>query len=123
MISVMFSVRRKKELSVSEFHEYWRNVHGPLVSAHAAVLGIRRYVQHHGVPGRITDALGRARGTDVPFDGVAQVYFDDLEAMLAAGRSPAGRAAMEELVADEARFIDFATSSILLADEVVLAER
>jgi len=123
MISVMCSVRRRKELSVSEFHDYWRTVHGPLVAAHAEVLGIRRYVQHHGVPGRITDALGRARGTDVPFDGVAQVYFDDLEAMLAAGRSPAGRAAMEELVADEARFIDFATSSILLADEVVLAER
>jgi uncharacterized protein (TIGR02118 family) len=123
MISVMFCIRRKPELSQEEFHRYWRDVHGPLVAPYAEVLGMRRYIQHHGVPGPITEGVGRARGTDVPFDGLAQVYFDDVETMLASGRSPEGRAAMKTLMADEANFIDFATSSMFLVEEVEVVSR
>lgn len=79
-------------MSVEEFQRYWREVHAPIAGA---IPGVRRYVQCHVVPEIY------ARQTP-PFDGAAELWFDDLDAMRAAMRSDEVKAAFE----DEKNFID-----------------
>jgi uncharacterized protein (TIGR02118 family) len=117
MIKLVFCVHRRADIDEAEFHRYWRDEHGPLVHSVAPLLGIRRYVQNHSTPGPVSDALAASRGTPVGFDGVAELWFDDSEALIAAATSPAGLEAGEALLADERRFIDHSRSPLFLAEE------
>jgi uncharacterized protein (TIGR02118 family) len=117
MIKLVFCVHRLPDMDEDEFHRYWRDVHGPLVAQFAASLGIRRYVQTHRAAGPLSDGLGASRGAPESFDGVAELWFDNAEALIAAAGSAEGVAAGETLLADERRFIDHARSPIFLAEE------
>jgi len=117
MVKLIFCVRRLASMSDAAFHRYWREEHGPLVLRHAEALGIRRYVQTHALPGGVSDALRAARGAAEPFDGVAELWWDDLESLVAATASEAGRRASAELLEDERRFIDLARSPLFVAEE------
>lgn len=57
------------------FHAYWRDHHGPIA---ARVPGLRRYVQN-----QVISASGEAPA----FDGVAQTWFDDLDAVRFSAKS------------------------------------
>jgi uncharacterized protein (TIGR02118 family) len=103
MIKAIYLIRRRPELSSEDFHRYWREVHGAIA---ARIPGMRRYVQCHAVP---------ARPGDVPeYDGAAEAWFDDLEAMRRAVASPEYAAARE----DEARFIDLERTTLIFTEEV-----
>ena len=52
------------------------------------------------------------------FDGVAELWWDSLESLLAAVSTEAGQVAGRELLEDEARFIDLPNSPIFFADEL-----
>lgn len=56
------------------FQKYWRDHHGPIAGR---VPGLRRYIQNHTI----------GDGDD-PYDGIAQTWFDDLDAMRASATSP-----------------------------------
>ena len=92
MVKLIYCISKKPELSVEDFQRYWRDTHGPIA---AKIPGLRRYVQCHTAP----ETYGaRAPG----FDGAAELWFDDLDAMRAAMGSPEVQAALE----DEKNFID-----------------
>ncbi len=117
MIRLEFALRRKPGMSRTEFQQYWREVHGPLVASHSTHLGIQRYVQLHTLDDPINDALAEARGgMEEPYDGVAELWWENLEA-LEAGATEAGRAAGAELLADEKNFIDLPRSPLWMAYE------
>jgi hypothetical protein len=67
LIVITFLLRRRPELSAAEFHEYWRDRHGPLVASQAGALGIRRYIQLHCLGGGL--ALGSRGGSAQLADG------------------------------------------------------
>ncbi len=113
MIRLTFVLRRKPEMSRAEFQEYWRNVHGPLVAKSSTALNMLRYVQVHTLDDPINDQLAEARGgMEEPYDGVAEVWWPNREALTSGLDNAAGRAAAKELVEDEARFIDLAHSPL-----------
>ena len=118
MIKLSFAVRRRTDISQAEFHRYWRDQHGPLVRSLQPALGIRRYVQTHRMETPFNDALRASRSTLEPFDGVAELWWDDLDALVAATSSPEGSAAGQILLEDEARFIDLEQSALWLGQEV-----
>jgi uncharacterized protein (TIGR02118 family) len=120
MIKIVFCLRRRSELSREEFRTYWRTTHAPLVQAHAGALGIRRYVQVHSIDDAISTAVAGSRHSPEPFDGVAELWLDSLDALVAAGSTDAGRAAAAALLEDERRFIDFEQSPLFLAEEHVI---
>ena len=76
----------KPGMALDEFRKYWLEVHGPMA---LKLPGIRRYVQSHLIDEAYLYATPR-------FDGVAQLWFDSLEAFAAAFASPAGK----DLLAD-----------------------
>ncbi len=121
MLHLIFCLRRLPQLSREEFQRYWRQQHAPLVRAHAAALGIRRYVQAHTVDSLVAQGAAGARGAPEAYDGVAEIWFDPQELQqLMAGE--AGTEAARALLEDERRFIDLPRSPIFCAeDNVVIA--
>ncbi len=118
MIKLSFAVRRRADVEPDEFHRYWRDEHGPLVRSFQETLGIRRYVQLHRVETPFNDALQASRNALEPFDGVAELWWDDLDALAAGASSAEGVEASRALLEDEGRFIDLAQSSLWLGEEV-----
>jgi uncharacterized protein (TIGR02118 family) len=86
-LTMLVFVKRRSDLSPESFHTYWRDVHGPLG---AAIPGVRRYVQHHAISNLY------ANGREPSYDGVAQTWFDDLEAMRAAARTEERAATIDD---------------------------
>jgi uncharacterized protein (TIGR02118 family) len=118
MIRVTYALRRRSDLSPEEFSRYWREEHAPLLQRHAAELGIRRYVQAHTTPTALDKALRMARSVEPePYDGVAEIYFDSVDALVAAVSTEKGQAIAAELVEDERRFVDLDRSPIWIAEE------
>ena len=118
MIRLVFALRRKPELSLDEFHDYWRRKHGPLVASFAEDLNILRYVQTHTVEDGANEAAQRARGDMEPhYDGVADLWWSTEAELEAAMGSEAGQAAGAALLEDEAKFIDLPQSPLWFAYE------
>lgn len=117
MIKLVFALRRRSDLSREEFQRYWLEQHAPLVRSYADVLGIRRYVQVHTLPDGLHAALRASRQASEPFDGVAELWYDSLEALAAAVTTDEGRAAAVALLEDERAFIDHPNSPLWLAEE------
>jgi hypothetical protein len=86
--------------------------HAPLVAKNRAALGIRRYVQCHAETIDLNDAIRAGRAAPEMYDGVAELWWDSLDALQSALASPDGQAAGRELLEDERKFIDLARSPL-----------
>jgi uncharacterized protein (TIGR02118 family) len=117
MYKLTFCLRRKPGISREEFQRYWRETHAPLVAERAELLGVRRYVQVHTADLDGLHAAFQARngGAPEPYDGVAELWFDDLEAI--ATDDPRRQQAAAELLEDEKNFIDLPNSPLWIAEE------
>ena len=123
MVKLVFTLRRREDMTREEFHRYWREQHAPLVKRHADALHIRRYVQVSARDTDLDETIAGARGSEPRFyDGVAELWWDSLEELVAAFSSDAGRAAGQELLEDEQRFIDLPRSPLWLGEENVVID-
>lgn len=104
MVKLIYCLSRKPGMSVEEFQRYWREVHAPIA---ARIPGVRRYVQCHTLPELYRD------GRTPAFDGAAELWWDSLDALRAARRTPEALAAME----DEKNFIDHSRSFSFVTEE------
>jgi uncharacterized protein (TIGR02118 family) len=123
MLKLVFVIRRREDLSPEEFHRYWLEEHGPLARRLLESLGARRYVQTHTVDTDLNGALAASRCTAEAYDGLAEVWWESLDALVAVFASEEGQRANETLTEDEARFIDFERSSLFLTEEHPIIER
>jgi uncharacterized protein (TIGR02118 family) len=120
MIKLTFCLVRLPHLSREAFQAYWFDTHGPLVASVADVLQIRRYVQLHSLPPEASEGLRASRDAPEQYDGVAELWFDSLEAMAANGQRPEAQAAGRLLLEDERRFIDLPRSPLWFGQERVV---
>ncbi|MGZ3375523.1 MAG: EthD domain-containing protein [Phenylobacterium sp.] len=117
MLKLTFCLVRRPHLSREEFQDYWINTHGPLVASVAETLQIRRYVQLHSYPAEASAGLRASRDAPAEYDGVAELWFDSLDAVIANGRRPEAAAAGALLLEDERRFIDLSKSPLWWGEE------
>jgi uncharacterized protein (TIGR02118 family) len=123
MIKLVFSLRRRPEMTREEFQAYWRDQHAPLVARHAEALRIRRYVQTHARASEVAAAQSAARGSEPDvYDGQAELWWDSLDDVVAAVSTAAGQQAAGELLEDERRFIDLAQSPLWIGEEHVVVD-
>ena len=109
MIKVVGLLTRRDGISHEQFVRHWFDIHGPL--AHA-VPGIRRYVQSH-----ITNTLTRPDipETGVEIDGIAELWYDDLESFQRAAATPE----MKALTDDGALFIGRIKSYVIEEQQII----
>jgi uncharacterized protein (TIGR02118 family) len=117
MIKLVFVIRRREDIPQEEFHRYWLEDHGPLARRLVEPLGARRYVQAHTVAPELNAQLAATRDTSEAFDGLAEIWWDSLDDLVAAFTSEEGQQAGQALMEDEAKFIDFGRSSLFVAEE------
>jgi PhnB protein len=103
MVKLVYCVTKKVGLTDEEFFRYWENSHGPIG---ARIPGLRKLVQSH----RLTVSGDKHRPD---YDGMAELWFDDVEALLAARQSPEWKSSSE----DEANFIDHSKVAYFVSDE------
>lgn len=103
MIKLVYCITKKSGMTDEDFFHYWKHVHGPIG---ARIPGLRRLVQSH----RVT-VPGDARGGD--FDGMAELWFDDIAALLAARKSLEWQASSQ----DERNFIDETNVAYFISEE------
>ena len=109
LIKGVYQLKRRDGMSLDEFRQYWLTIHGSLGSK---LPGLRRYVQSH----LIDEAYAYARPH---FDGVAQLWFDNVAAMRAAFASPQGKAVAE----DGPKFTDMNALRMFVAREHIVIPR
>ena len=123
IIKLCFFGHIKPELSRDEGQLYWRMHHGPLVRSLAPAARIKRYLQVHGLETPLNDILREPRGEmEEPFMGHAELWYDRLE-LAGAVTTPEGARAMDLLVEDESKFVDFKRSALWVAKEHVFIDR
>ena len=123
MIKLTFCLVRLPHLTRPQFQDYWFNTHGPLVASVAETLLIRRYVQLHSLPAEASAPIRASREAPDEFDGVAELWFDSLEAIVENGRRPEAQAAGAMLLEDERKFIDLPKSPLWWGEEKVVVGR
>ena len=106
MLKIVSFFKRKPGLSPDDFSRHWGTRHADLVRR---LPGIRRYVQNP------TLASGYRRHEPV-YDGVAEAWFDDGDALRVSGASREYRAVKD----DEANFIDGSSIGSVITEEVVV---
>jgi uncharacterized protein (TIGR02118 family) len=109
MIKVVYCISKKPELTDLEFFHYWEHVHGPIGGQ---IPGLRKLIQSH----RLT-VPGDKHQPDC--DGLAELWFDDVEALRAARQSPEWKASTE----DEANFIDHGKVAYFVSEEHVILDK
>jgi uncharacterized protein (TIGR02118 family) len=120
MIKLTFCLVRLPHLSREAFQAYWYDTHAPLVASVADTLQIRRYVQMHSLPAEASAGIRASREAPPEFDGVAELWFDSVEAVTENGRRPEAQAAGAMLLEDEKRFIDLPRSPLWWGQERVV---
>ena len=108
MIKLVYCITKRAGLTDEEFFHYWENTHGPIG---ARIPRLRRLVQSH----RRTVPGDKHRPD---YDGMAELWFDDMEALLAARQSPEWRASTE----DEANFIDHNKVACFVSEEHIILD-
>lgn len=121
MLKIILCINRKPGMSREEFHSYWKGDHKKIVRQVAGPLGMRRNVHNRTMSTELDDNLRQSRGALLDdYDGVAESWFDSLEALTVARSTEEGRHAARILAEDEERFIDFSRSKIFFVEEEVV---
>ena len=117
MVKLVYCIRKSGNVSQEEFHRYWLEDHGARVRKHAAALGASRYVQSHTLETAINEALQSPRGAKPAYDGITELWWDDMETLTATMGTPDGALAARDLLEDERHFIDLEASTLFLTEE------
>jgi uncharacterized protein (TIGR02118 family) len=105
MIKMVAMVKKKEGMETGEFVRYWIEVHAPL---EAKWPGLKRYV--------ISPAIGAPGGGEPEYDGVAELWFEDEQAMNEALASPERQISREDFL----KFVGGAT--IMVTEEHVIVD-
>jgi uncharacterized protein (TIGR02118 family) len=108
MVKMSAFFKRKPGMSVEDFQSYWRTSHADIV---VKLPGIRRYVQSH------TILSGYRKGEPV-YDGMAELWFDNTDAM----RAQAGTPEFAAVQADEPNFMDVSSSGSIITQEHLIKD-
>jgi uncharacterized protein (TIGR02118 family) len=81
MIKLVYCITKRPDLSDEEFFRYWKNIHAAIG---AKIPRLRKLVQSHRI---------NTPGDKHPpaYDGIPELWFDNIEDLLAARQSPNGK--------------------------------
>ena len=98
MLIVMGFYKRRPGWTWTQFSDYWRDVHGPLLRTPEIKRYLSRYVQHHLKPNESAQTT-----QPLDFDGFSEVWYKRAEDRTKLLAEPFF---VERIVPDEAVFLD-----------------
>ena len=124
MIRISYLMRRLSHLSLAEFQAYWSEKHPRAAPPDAfSTLGVKRYVQVLPLESDARDlVIGPRSGLVEPFDGIAELWVDSLEALERDWSTEKAKEYLQIFFKDEQNFIDWTRSTILVSREIVAME-
>jgi hypothetical protein len=109
VIKLSILMVRRSDLTYAQYIRYWKETHGPVFAAQAETKQyVRRYIQEH----RTDDVLPST--TASKFDGIAEIWFDDMEGAVAFFTSHGYR---KNVIPDEEAFMDRKRCELLWTHE------
>ncbi len=112
MIKVVAMVKRKKGLTLEEFRRYWYEKHAPLaLKVVPDEVRMTKYVHNYALP--------LAQGLEPPFDGIGELHYNDMDALLRSNEWFFGEGG-QILRDDELNFVDTSTRVALLVEEKII---
>ena len=117
MIKLAFCMRRLPSISRDEFQDYWLNKHADLVMSFQPAIGFKRYVQFHGGYDKLSTKAAKFRNSPEPFDGIAELWWEDEQTMVKDSNTKEARAGFAALYEDEKHFIDMENSPMWYGTE------
>jgi uncharacterized protein (TIGR02118 family) len=108
MIKLVYCITKKPALTDQDFFHYWKNIHGPIG---ARIPGLRKLVQSH----RLTLPDDHRRPD---YDGIAELWFDNVDALQQARKSPEWKASTE----DENNFVDHSSVAYFISEEHIILD-
>jgi len=105
---------RREDMSRSQCHAYWLDVHAPKVLGCPQMIeSLRRYVQSHSMEEPIQGIR------PMRYDGMAELSFDSTQDLLRCF----GPQYMESVNPDEGNFVNLQKSTAFIAEELIMYER
>ena len=123
MVKLVYCLCRRSDVSLEEFYRYWLNTHGPKVKSMAEAMRAQRYIQSHTCAPELNQLFAASRGLEPAYDGITEVWWDNIDDLKAAMATPACAEAMAILMEDETHFIDFSQSRIFMTTEHLIFDR
>ncbi len=120
MIKMVMCLTRHPDMTREQFRDYWLNKHGPFFQKNAGIMRAKKYVQSHTLNSPMNEGLRSSRGMLAEYDGVAEVWFESEEDLMAAMSSPEMQSLSGARLEDEGKFIDHSKSSAFLVEEIEL---
>jgi uncharacterized protein (TIGR02118 family) len=117
MIKFVMCITRHPDMSREEFKDYWMSKHGPFFMENAGAMRAKKYVQSQTLDTPLNEGLRSSRGMLPEFDGVAEVWFESEEDLVAGMSSTEGQKLGAALLEDEGNFIDHSKSSAFIVEE------
>jgi len=111
MVKLFVMAKRKKGISREECLKHWQEVHAPLILK--TLPGVKKYVQNH--------ALTLPVAGEPPFDGLAELWFDDLESWRKAADFYMGDSG-KIIRDDEENFLDVHSHQSFVCEEIVIKD-
>ena len=108
MVKVFTLIKKKDGLTREEFSKYWEYEHGPLVAK--MLPGVSRYIQNHAI---------QIGGGEPQYDGVVEMWFDDIDTWKTARDFYTGEAG-KSIREDEERFLDRSKMVFIIAEGIVI---
>ena len=121
MLKLTFCMHRLPHLTREQFQNYWENKHPLSAPSNAVdVLGIRMYIQVFPLSEADNSSVKKVRNGSNEFDGVAEIWIDDLETFTTKWKTGERKEAFESFLEDEKNFVDWERSICFLAEEKVV---
>ena len=109
MIKFTILLKRKPTLTHEQFVDYHKTQHAPLFASIPAVEAhVRRYVQQHTLPVELPGL------PSVKYDGITELWFDDVSAIAAVFGDPEYLARVRP---DEEKFLDLHGCDFIISQE------
>lgn len=112
MVKMFALIPSRADRSLEHFHEYWRTRHRELA---LRLDSMRTYVQCHRIE------LAPVRPADASIEGIALVWFDDMDAAVGLAEDPVF---VDDIAPDEFNFMDVEARRFLFSeDDVTVSSR
>jgi hypothetical protein len=121
MFKISFYVRRKKDVTASEFRDYWLGEHADIHKQYLQELGVRSYIKCETLPNDpvgIASAEAYQTGSE-HYDFVDHWVFNDVETLKAGSQNSDVLAAMKAAFESEERYVDTSRSMVAMSVDLV----